>query len=328
MSPSALAVEPLTNAPFTLVIHGGAGVINPQEMTPEKSAGYHAALKQALLAGHAILKTNGTSVDAVIAAIKVMEDSPLFNAGKGAVLTSNGTAEMDAAIMDGGTHQAGAVASLKHIKNPIELARLVMDKTPHVLLTAEGAEAFARQQGITMMPEEYFITEHRKEQLKKAQKLEEEKARTKKSGALETPIEYRVGTVGAVALDRYGNLAAGTSTGGLTNKKPGRVGDSPIIGAGTYADNATCAISATGQGEFFIRAVVAHDIAALMEYKGMSVKAAADHVVLKKLLDSGGQGGLIALDRQGNFAMPINVNGMYRGYIRADGEPVTAIFKE
>jgi beta-aspartyl-peptidase (threonine type) len=321
---SAQAAE---TAPFTLVIHGGAGTLLRKDLPPEKEAAYHAALKEALRAGQTVLKTNGTSVDAVIAAIKVMEDSPLFNAGRGAVLTADGTAEMDAAIMEGGTRKAGAVASLKHIKNPIELARMVMNQTPHVMLTGTGAEKFAQERGIALMPEEYFITEHRKQQLEKIRELE--KAKGKKGAQAEPlPAVFRMGTVGAVALDRHGHLAAGTSTGGLANKRPGRVGDSPIIGAGTYANNATCAISATGQGEFFIRAVVAYDIAALMEYKGMSVKEAAELVVLKKLKTFGGDGGLIALDRNGNFATPFNTDGMYRGYVRGEGEPVTAIFKE
>jgi beta-aspartyl-peptidase (threonine type) len=323
------ATQAAESAPFTIVVHGGAGTMNRKEMSAEKEAAYHAALKEAVRAGQSVLRTNGTSTDAVIAAIKVMEDSPLFNAGKGAVLTADGTAEMDAAIMEGTGRKAGTVASLKHIKNPIELARLVMDKTPHVMIAGVGAEKFAQQQGIAMMPEEYFITEHRKEQLEKIKQLEQDKAKAKKGAQAEPlPAMFRMGTVGAVALDRHGNLAAGTSTGGLANKRPGRVGDSPIIGAGTYANNATCAISATGQGEFFIRAVVAYDIAALMEYKGMSVKEAAEFVVMKKLKTFGGDGGLIALDRQGNFATPFNTEGMHRGYARGEAEPVTAIFKE
>jgi beta-aspartyl-peptidase (threonine type) len=328
-APSIRAAGPAKPGLFTLVIHGGAGVIDRKEMTPEKEAAYHAALDEALRAGHAVLKAHGTSLDAVIVAIRIMEDSPLFNAGKGAVLNAEGFVEMDASLMDGATRKAGAVGGVKHIKNPIELARLVMDKTPHVLLAGNGAEVFAKQQGITLMPPEYFITEHRKQQLERVKKQEAEKAKGKTGSFLELPPgNLRFGTVGAVALDQHGNLAAGTSTGGMVNKRFGRLGDSPIIGAGTYADNATCAVSGTGHGEYFIRCVVSHDIAALMEYKKYSVKKAAEEVVLKKLKALGGTGGVIALDRKGNFAQPFNTDGMHRGYIRADGKPVTAIFKE
>jgi len=328
-APSIRAATTAKPRPFTLVIHGGAGVMDRKEMTPEKEAAYHAALEQALRTGHAVLKTNGTSLDAVIAAIKIMEDSPLFNAGKGAVLNADGFVEMDASLMDGVTRKAGAVGGVKHIKNPIELARLVMDKTPHVLLAGDGAETFAKEQGITLMPPEYFITEHRKAQLERVKKQEAEKAKGKKGSSMELPPgNLRFGTVGAVALDQHGNLAAGTSTGGMVNKRFGRLGDSPIIGAGTYANNATCAVSGTGHGEYFIRCVVGHDIAALMEYKKYSVKKAAEEVMLKKLPALGGTGGVIALDRMGIFALPFNTEGMHRGYIRADGKPVTAIFKE
>ncbi|MBI5774067.1 MAG: isoaspartyl peptidase/L-asparaginase [Verrucomicrobia bacterium] len=310
-------------APFVLVIHGGAGVVTT-ELTPEREAAVRATLEQALRAGHAVLEKGGASLDAVIAAIKILEDSPLFNAGKGAVLTAEGTVEMDASVMDGATRKAGAVAGVKHVKNPIELARMVMEKTPHVLLAGEGAEVVAKQHGLPLMPPDYFITEPRRQQLKRVQ--EQEKS-GKKKAQHETNAE-RTGTVGAVALDQHGNLAAGTSTGGMVNKKFGRVGDSPIIGAGNYADNRTCAVSGTGHGEFFIRSVVAYDIAALMEYKGLSLAAAADEVVMKKLKALGGSGGVIAVDGKGNIAMPFNSEGMYRGVIRADGRPTIAIRKE
>ena len=328
---SLMTVNPLgadeTNksANFALAIHGGAGVLSKKEITPEKEAAYRGKLSEALRAGHAVLAADGASTDAVIAAIKILEDSPLFNAGKGAALNADGVAELDAAIMDGATRRAGAVAAVKRIKNPIELARLVMKKTPHVLLIAEGAEAFARQQGVTLMPPDYFITEDRKKQLDEIKR--EEKAKPQSSLDPASRV-LGIGTVGAVALDKRGNLAAGTSTGGLANKMPGRVGDSPIIGAGTYANNATCAISATGQGEFFIRSVVAHDIAALMEYKKLSLADAAETVVKKKLVEFGGEGGVIALDRHGNIAMPYNTEGMYRGSIRQDGQPVVLIYEK
>ncbi len=314
--------------PFVLVIHGGAGPVPRAEMTPEKEKAQRAALEEALRAGHAVLKNGGASLDAVGAAIQVLEDSPLFNAGRGAVLTADGTVEMDASIMDGATRRAGAVAAVKHPKNPIALARLVMDKSPHVLMTGEGAEAFGRQHGATMMPQDYFITEYRKQQLERVQRAQkDQKDKPRSEFEMLTPAE-RVGTVGAVALDSRGNLAAGTSTGGMVNKKFGRVGDSPIIGAGTFADNRTCAVSATGHGEFFIRGVVAYDIAALMEYKDMKLAEAADLVVMKKLKELGGTGGVIALDRQGNVAMPFNTEGMFRGIIRADGKFEIAIYRE
>ena len=330
------SAQPAAAAPFTLVIHGGAGVIDKAEMTAEREAACRAVLNEALLAGHTILKTNGTSEAAVIAAIKVLEDSPHFNAGKGAVLTADGTVELDASIMEGATRKAGAVAAVKRVKNPIELARLVKDKSPHVLLTGAGAEVFALQQGVALVEQDYFITERRRQQLERVKQREREKsapkAGVKRSDAGEPPDvltpNERLGTVGAVALDQHGNLAAGTSTGGMVNKRFGRVGDSPIIGAGTFADNRTCAVSGTGHGEFFIRAVVAYDIAALMEYKGLSVAAAAEEVVMKKLAALGGTGGVIALDRQGNFAMPFNTEGMYRGFVREDGKTTIAIYKQ
>jgi beta-aspartyl-peptidase (threonine type) len=277
------------------------------------------AMTTALSAGHAVLARGGSSLDAVEAAIVILEDSPHFNAGKGAVFTHSGTNELDSSIMDGRTRQAGAVAGLKHVRNPVRLARLVMEKSPHVMMVGEGAEAFAREQdGIEIVDEKYFHTERAWNLLQRA--LEQEK--TGPQSAV-TPAAWQkpdyFGTVGAVALDQQGNLAAATSTGGMTNKRYGRVGDSPIIGAGTYASNASCAISATGHGEYFIRYTVAHDICARVEYQGMAVQAAADAVVRDVLRTAGGEGGVIGLDREGNVAVSLNVTGMGRGYMGADG---------
>jgi L-asparaginase / beta-aspartyl-peptidase len=318
--------------PFRFVIHGGAGTILKEKMTPQREQAYRDKLTEALIAGHTILKNGGSSLNAVEAAIRILEDSPLFNAGKGAVFTAAGTNEMDAAIMDGATLKAGTVAGLKHIKNPISLARLVMEKSPHVMMTGEGAEAFAKQNGVEMVDEKYFFTEERWKQLQEAKEKEKQEqnpsSNPERKPAPTTSGEQKFGTVGAVALDQAGNLAAGTSTGGMTNKKFGRVGDSPIIGAGTYANNLTCAVSATGAGEYFIRSVVAYDISALMEYKKLSLKDAADLVVMKKVANLGGSGGVIAIDRNGNIAMPFNTSGMYRGYVNADGKIVVEIYKD
>jgi beta-aspartyl-peptidase (threonine type) len=333
----ALAQTPDPNR-ITLVIHGGAGTITRQNMTPEREQAYRETLEKALQTGYAVLKRGGTSADAVEATIHVMEDSPLFNAGKGAVFTHEGRNEMDAAFMDGKTGGAGAVAGVTTIRNPISAARAVMEKSEHVLLVGKGAETFAKEKGLTLVDPKYFHTEARWRGLQNA--LKEEKveldhsaqpAGKDSSGRADELIQTegkKFGTVGCVALDQFGNLAAGTSTGGMTNKRWNRVGDAPIIGAGTYADNATCAVSATGHGEYFIRSVVAYDIAALMGYKGLSVKQAADEAVMKKLVQRGGEGGVIALDAKGNFAMPFNSEGMYRGYVRADGKPVVAIYKD
>ncbi len=318
--------------PFKLVIHGGAGTILKEKMTPERERDYRDKLTEALLAGHKVLKSGGTGMDAVEAAIKVMEDSPLFNAGKGAVFTAAGTNEMDAAIMDGATLRAGAVSGLKHVKNPISLARLVMEKSPHVMMIAEGAENFAKQNGLELVDEKYFFTEERWKQLEEDKEKEKQQPKPAdkpdRKPTATASDEQKYGTVGAVALDREGNLAAGTSTGGTTNKRPGRVGDTPIIGAGTYANNQTCAVSATGSGEYFMRSVVAYDISALMEYKGLSLKEAADLVIMKKVLKLGGTGGVIAIDKDGNIAMPFSTPGMYRGYVNADGKTVVEIYKE
>jgi L-asparaginase / beta-aspartyl-peptidase len=305
---------------FKIVIHGGAGTITRQNMTAEMEQQYRAALTEALQTGHKILNGGGSSLDAVEAAIRIMEDSPLFNAGKGAVFTSSGTNELDASVMDGSTLKAGAVAGLKHVKNPISLARLVMEKSPHVMMAGEGAEAFARQQGAKMVSQKYFFTERLWKQLQDAKKKERQQPPVERG-----PVH---GTVGAVALDAKGALAAGTSTGGMTNKRFGRIGDSPIIGAGTYADNRACAVSATGDGEYFIRLGVARDIVALMQYMGKSVSEAADMVILEKLTKLGGTGGVIAIDGDGKHAWPFNTYGMCRGYMDSDGKVVVEIYKD
>ena len=311
---------------FALVIHGGAGTILKKNMSAEQEQAYREKLTEALQAGYDILAKGGSSLDAITAAIQIMEDSPLFNAGKGAVFTHDGTNELDASIMDGATRNSGAVAGVRHIKNPITLARLVMEKSVHVMMAGQGAEAFARANGVEFVDPDYFYTERRWQQLQTA--LEKEKKQAQIPNDELIPHDFKFGTVGAAALDKQGNLAAGTSTGGMTNKKFGRIGDSPIIGAGTYADNATCAVSATGHGEYFIRSVVAHDIAAQMAYAGKSLQAAADDVVMHKLKEFGGSGGIIAVDKWGNIAMPFNTEGMYRGYVGEDGKIVVKIYRD
>jgi beta-aspartyl-peptidase (threonine type) len=314
---SSVAQEKDKPMKFGMVIHGGAGTIKQSEMTPENEKAHRAGLERALRAGYEVLQRGGASLDAVEAAIRVLEDDSLFNAGKGAVFTHEGTNELDASIMDGRTLRAGAVAAVKHIRNPISLARLVMEKSPHVMLDGEGAEAFAKHMGVSLVDQKYFYTDERWREL--------EKDKAKHSPA---PVsdKDRHGTVGAVALDKAGNLAAGTSTGGTTNKQFGRIGDSPIIGAGTYANNRTCAVSCTGDGEYFIRAAVAHDISAMMEYKGMTVPEAAQ-AALDKVGKLGGTGGLIALDKEGNFSMPFNTSGMYRGKVDAEGKISVEIYR-
>lgn len=305
--------EKETTSKYVLVIHGGAGTILKENMTSEKELLFIAKLEEALLVGGDILNNGGTSLDAVTQTIIVLENSPLFNAGKGAVFTEEGVNEMDASIMDGLTGSAGAVAGVRTIKNPIMAARAVMEKSKHVLLSGEGADEFASKQGLDIVDSSYFFTPNRWNSYEKAKarrSLENEKH----------------GTVGAVALDIYGNLAAGTSTGGMTYKMKGRVGDSPIIGAGTYADNNTCAVSSTGHGEFFIRNVVAYDIAALMKYTRVSIKEASHYVILDKLKKIGGTGGIIAVDRSGNFTMTFNTPGMYRGVITSEGLMEVKIF--
>ena len=289
-----------------LAIHGGTG-IDKQDMTPELSAKLRADLKRSLQAGVEVLQRDGSSLDAVAAAIVVLEDSPLFNAGKGAVFTHDGRNELDASLMEGRNKRAGAVAGVTVVKNPIHAARAVMDQTPHVMLIGAGADQFAREQRLEIVDPKYFYTEHRWQQLQEQLRAEKQKS----DGH---------GTVGAVALDRTGTLAAGTSTGGMGNKRFGRVGDSPIIGAGTYADNASCAVSATGHGEFFIRHSVAHSIAILMQYKGRNVQQAADDVIRGTLKAAGGEGGVVCLDAQGNYAASRNCEGLYRGYATRDGQ--------
>jgi len=273
-------------------------------------------LAEAVDIGYAILEKGGTSLDAVEAVVQRLEDDSLFNAGKGSVFNSEGKVELDASIMDGNTLKAGAVAGVHHVKNPIRLARTVMEKSEHVFFIGDGAEKFAQEHGLELVDESYFFTEARWQSLQKAKAKE---SLTEKE---------KHGTVGAVALDQHGNLAAATSTGGMTNKKFGRIGDSPIIGAGTYADNETCAISATGHGEYFIRAVVAHDIASLIRYKRLSIQAAAEEVVMNKLAKLGGTGGIIAIDRNANIAMPFNTDGMYRAYKVQGGKTFVAIYKD
>jgi beta-aspartyl-peptidase (threonine type) len=303
---------------ISIAIHGGAGVISRATMTEENERAYRADLERALDAGYAVLEAGGTSLDATVAAVRILEDSPLFNAGHGSVFSHAGINELDAAIMDGATRKAGAVAGVRHIRNPIELARMVMERTTHVLLTGEGAEEFALEQGVTLVPGSYFYTERRWKQLEEAQ-------RDDKIASADEDIGY-FGTVGAVARDRQGNLAAATSTGGMTNKRWGRIGDSPIIGAGTYADNASCAVSATGSGEYFMRAVVAHEICARVRIGGMRAADAARDVVHKTLKEIGGDGGVIVVDRDGELSMEFNTEGMFRAARDSRGRREIAIY--
>ncbi|HLO71984.1 MAG TPA: isoaspartyl peptidase/L-asparaginase [Flavipsychrobacter sp.] len=301
-----------------LAIHGGAGTILRSCMTAELQQQYEQGLQDALQAGYSVLQSGGSAVDAVQAAVVSLEDFPLFNAGRGSVFNNVGRHEMDASIMDGSNLMAGAVSGISHIKNPVLLARTIMDKSEHVLLCGQGAEQFAKQQGLQFEDDAYFYVQHRYEQWQQALKED--------SISLDHN-DKKFGTVGAVALDANGNLAAATSTGGMTNKKFGRMGDSPIIGAGTYANNNTCAISCTGHGELFIRAVVAYDISCLMEYKGLSLKEACDVVVHDKLVKIQGEGGLVAIDKHGNIELPFNSEGMYRGYA-TENERKVMIYKD
>ncbi len=289
---------------YAIAIHGGAGTILQSTMTPEKELAYKKALEDAIIAGESILKSNGSALDAVEKAIISLENNPLFNAGKGSVFNHLGKHEMDASIMNGYDLSAGAVTGVTNIKNPIALSKAIMQLSEHVFMCGEGANQFAKTVNAEFMPDDYFYTQMRYDQLQLAKQSD--------SITLDHTTERKFGTVGAVALDITGNLAAGTSTGGMTNKKYGRVGDSPMIGAGTYANNNTCAISCTGHGELFIRSVVAYDISCLMEYKGLSLKEACDIVVHQKLVKIGGEGGLIALDKNGNIELPFNSDGMYR----------------
>ncbi|HEY4619174.1 MAG TPA: isoaspartyl peptidase/L-asparaginase [Flavobacterium sp.] len=314
---------------FAIVIHGGAGTILKKNMSPELEAQYKSKLEEAVKMGYAILKNGGSSLDAVEKTINVLEDSPLFNAGKGAVFTNQGKNELDASIMDGKTLNAGAVAGVTTVKNPISLARAVMEKSEHVLLAREGAEFFAKENGIEIVNPSYFYTENRYESLLKAQEKEKNELNSGSTSFYDPFIkDNKFGTVGCVALDKNGNLAAGTSTGGMTNKKWGRIGDTPIIGAGTYANNNTCGVSSTGWGEYFIRNVVAYDISALMEYKGLSLENAAKEVIQKKLSKLGGDGGIVAMDKEGNITMEFNTAGMYRASINTKGELTIGIYEK
>jgi len=315
-----------TSKNFAIAIHGGAGTILRKFMTEEKEQAFRSGMADSLKAGHDILKAGGSALDATQAAVVVMEDNPIFNAGKGAVYTHDGDHEMDACVMDGSTRDFGAVAAVRLIANPIKLARLVLDESPHVLLGGMGAERFAEKHGVKLVEDSrYFDTDHRWRQLQQALKREKQNA-----GKPQTQLDHsddrdKIGTVGAVALDVNGHLAAATSTGGMTNKRFGRIGDTPMIGAGTYADD-KCAVSATGVGEMIMRAVLSYDIAALMEYKNMSLAEAAEFVVMTKFKEFGGNGGVVAIDCEGNIAMPFNSDGMYRGYTLADGTNEIAIF--
>ncbi len=315
---------------YVMAIHGGAGTILKKNMTDSMEAAYKDGLKQALLAGHRVLhQEGGTSLDAVEAAVKVLEENPLFNAGRGAVFTHDGKNELDAAIMDGKTLSAGAVAGITNVKSPIQAARAVMQHSPHVMMVGAGAEQFAKEQGLEIVDPSYFYTKERWQGLQKARTLDSLATQLDHDAQSHIPEvykDYKYGTVGAVAVDRAGNLAAATSTGGMTNKRYGRVGDAPITGAGNYADNATVAVSCTGWGEFFIRSVAAYDVAARMQYGGLSIAAAAA-AVIKKISDLGGDGGLIAINQHGEVAMPFNTAGMYRGTIQADGTVDIQIYK-
>lgn len=305
---------------IAIALHGGAGALPPAEMTPERERAYRADLERALEAGYAQLERGAPALDAVVAAITILEDSERFNAGRGAVFTHEGRNELDAAVMDGATMRAGAVAGVQHVRNPIVLARLVMERSPHVLLTGAGAEEFALSQGVTLVPSEYFYTQRRWEDLERARAAERER------GAAAPRQAPHYGTVGVVALDREGRLAAGTSTGGTTNKRWGRVGDSPLIGAGTYADR-NVAVSATGTGEYFIRAAAAHDVSARIALGGRTVAKAVDETIAS-VAALGGDGGLIALDASGQVAMAFNTEGMYRAYIDGSGERYVGIYRD
>jgi len=307
---------------YALVIHGGAGTISKKNMTSEREKAYKSALHEALNKGESILKGGGSAADAVEQTIWILENSPLFNAGKGAVFTHDGKNELDASFMNGKDQNAGAVGGVTNIMHPISAARAVLEKSDHVLLTSKGAEQFAKEQGLELVDPLYFKTERRWNALQRILKAEKEEKKD-----LQELSENKYGTVGCVALDLEGNIVAGTSTGGMTNKRYNRFGDVPIIGGGTYADNNTCGVSCTGHGEYFIRYAVAHDVSARMEYLGENVKEAADYIVNKKLVEKGGSGGLIAIDKYGNVAMPFNSEGMFRGYIKK-GERVVKIYKE
>ena len=323
---------------IALAIHGGAGTILKSEMTADLEREYRNDLENSLKKGWEVLRKNGSALDAVEAATVALENFPLFNAGRGAVFTHEGKNELDAAMMDGANQKAGAVAFVKNVVNPIKLARLVMERTEHILLGGDGANEFAREMTVEFAPDDYFYTEHRYQQLLQARetgKVQLDHAETMENGKwkveneIQNPkskIQNPVGTVGAVACDCLGNLAAATSTGGMTNKKFGRIGDTPIIGAGTYADNKTCAVSCTGHGEFFMKTLAAYDVSARMKYKNLSLESAA-HEVIENLREIGGEGGLIAVDALGNVALPFNSDGMYRGFMTADGGMTVEIYR-
>lgn len=316
-----------TEKPYAIVIHGGAGAMRPEMMTDSLEKAYRQTLKQAVKAGHKILENGGNAIDAVTTSINILENSPLFNAGKGAVLTHDGNAELDASIMVGSNRDAGAVAGVTRVKNPILLAKAIMEKSPHVMLSGKGAEEFAAENDIELVDPSYFITESRKKALEKV--LQNEVTPNNSSASIDLDMsDYKFGTVGCVALDKHGNIVAGTSTGGMTNKRWGRIGDAPIIGAGTYADNETCGVSATGWGEYFIRGVVAHDIAARMRYGNESLADAAKQVIQTNIPEMGGDGGIIAIDKDGEIIMEFNTLGMYRASIDKNGETHVAIYKE
>lgn len=315
---------------FAIIIHGGAGTILKENMTPETEKAYKDKLTESIKAGHKILQNGGSSVDAVVKAIQVMEDSPLFNAGKGAVFTHHETNELDASIMTGEDLNAGAVAGVMNVKNPIALARKIMEDSPHVMLSGKGASVFAKEKGLEIVEPKYFYTDRRFKALQKVKdKMKAELDHDEKTAFYDTDIkDYKFGTVGCVALDKNGNITAGTSTGGMTNKRWNRIGDSPIIGAGTYANNATCGVSSTGWGEYFIRLGVAQDISHLMEYKGISLAEATNEVIQKKLTKLGGTGGVVALDKNGNMVADFNTAGMYRATMNDKGEIEVKIYKE
>lgn len=328
------ASENKTAFPIGIVIHGGAGVIDKNQMSDEKEKAYRAKLDEALNTGYTIIKDGGTSLDAIEATIIILENSPLFNAGKGAVYTHDEKHELDASIMDGKTLKAGAVSGVTTIQNPIKLARAVMEQSQHVMLSGKGAEAFAKYIKMPQVKNSYFDTEERLKNLQDLKKKTPDSFKLTdadtylKNEPLSAYDDHKFGTVGAVALDSHGNLAAATSTGGMTNKRFGRIGDSPIIGAGTYANNQSCAVSATGHGEYFIRSVVSYDICAIKQYKNISLDKAAKTVIQEKLLQLGGDGGIIAMDIEGNIVMEFNTSGMFRGYINNKGERWIGIYKE
>jgi beta-aspartyl-peptidase (threonine type) len=327
----ASATPEISNQPVAIIIHGGAGTIKQALMSDELEAEYRAVLNEAVTRGHTILLKGGSSSEAVVAAISLMEDSPLFNAGYGAVFNHQGDIELDASIMQGSDLNAGAVASVRHIKNPIKLARSVMNASPHVMLAGSGAELFAQQQGFSLVSNDYFKTERRRLQLERI--IDQQTSITRPPKPVHPLLvkyqfdEKKLGTVGAVAIDQQGNITAGTSTGGMTNKRFGRIGDAPVIGAGTYADNSYCGISATGHGEYFIRAAVAHDICARVAYKGISLQAAQDEVVQIKLVNMNASGGVIGVDKDANIAFSFNSLGMYRAGIDKHNKAFVQIFQ-